>query len=357
MSHSKRILVAPLNWGLGHASRCVPIINQLIELNCEVIIAADGGALNFLEMEFPNLKSIRLPDINLRYSKFLPIGLHLLFKIPSFFSSIKKENKKIKEIIEQFKIDAIISDNRYGIYSKSIKSVLITHQINIQIPFFKRIINSTIENLISKFNHCWIPDYEGDINLSGELSHSKTNLKNITYIGPQSRFQEMDSQARPTRRLAVVLSGPEPSRSKFEKRILNQLKSFKEEILIIRGKINEGKKEVRVNNYITMIGYLTAKEMQEEILNSEVVLCRSGYSSVMDLFKLKKNAILVPTPGQAEQEYLSRYLMKKSIFYCVDESKLNIREDLKKALEIKNDMKMVEPDNLDQILKDWLKEV
>ena len=191
----KKILIAALDWGLGHASRCVPIIQHLLETGCEPIIGSSGNALQLLKAEFPELQSIELPSYKISY----PIGRGMMFKLaaqlPAVWQTILQEHKILQELITKENIGAVVSDNRYGLYNNKIPGIFITHQLFIKAPkgfswgeaFVKRLNFS----LISKFNECWIPDYAAYPNLSGALSHGKELPENSYYIGPLSRFKKL----------------------------------------------------------------------------------------------------------------------------------------------------------------------
>ena len=148
MKTKKRILVAPLNWGIGHATRCIPLINALISHNYEVVIAADGRPLHLLITEFPDLEIVRFPGYNIKYSKYLPMSVSMLLQLPKLLWNIKKEHEALNQIIIDYKIDGIISDNRFGLFSKKVPSVFITHQLQIQSLYFS--------NQIRRFNYKYI---------------------------------------------------------------------------------------------------------------------------------------------------------------------------------------------------------
>ena len=166
---NKRILVAPLNWGLGHASRCVPIIRHLLDLNVTPVIAGDGDSLTLLKTEFPSLEYCHLSDVQINYPKKGSYYLHFLLKFPQLLAQMKKEHDDLRMIIETHNIDAVISDNRYGLFSDNIPTVLITHQLRPQLGFLSPLISRYIKRLVLQFDHCWIPDYEGSASLAARL--------------------------------------------------------------------------------------------------------------------------------------------------------------------------------------------
>ena len=217
MKLKKNILVSPLNWGIGHATRCIPIIKKLQEHNFNVIIASSGRSLDLLIQEFPNLDFIKINDYNIKYYSSLPMTISMLIQIPKILFNIQKENNQLKAIINDFKIDGIISDNRYGMYSNDIPSVFITHQLEIQTPIFKNLIKKINNKLISRFSECWIPDFE--INgIAGKLSRLTNPTKNYKYIGPLSRFIKKKSEIKYD--VLAIISGPEPQRSILEKTLI-----------------------------------------------------------------------------------------------------------------------------------------
>lgn len=331
-SHKPRILVAPLDWGLGHATRCIPIINEFIVLNCEVLILADKSIFFLLKKEFPNIVFLRYKGYEIKYSrskKFFSLKMFLQF--PKIIISIWEEKKWLKKIIKKYSIDAVISDNRFGMYSKEIPSVYITHQLYIKTgnKITELIAQKIHYYFIKKYNYCWIPDYKNN-GLAGELSHPKTLLPNIIYIGPLSRFSSLPHIEK-VYDLLVTISGPEPQRTIFEKRILSQLKNFSGTVLLIRGLPDDNNNLPVSTGTMKIVNHLSAKELNKALEQSKTIIGRSGYTSVMDLIALKKKAILIATPGQTEQEYLAEYLLEKKYFFAVDEKHFSIEDSLKKA--------------------------
>ena len=342
-----RILIAPLDWGLGHATRCIPIIKYLLEKSCEVVIGADGRALHLLQKEFPACEFVKISGYDISYPKNGSMVLKMASQIPKIISGIKREHKLLKKIIKERKIDAVISDNRYGLWSREVPSVFITHQLIIKSPFGEKLIHKLNMKYISKYSECWIPDYAGDNNLSGDLSHKFSLPKNVKFIGVLSRFASPPAPLPLERgaqyKLLVILSGPEPQRTLFEKKIIEQLDSpptplpvrqaglQKERgVLIVQG-ITEKSVLIKISENIEMISYLTAEELKKEICSSEIVLCRPGYSSVMDLAMLNKKVIFVPTPGQTEQEYLAKYFSDKKIAYSVSQKYFDLKVAIKES--------------------------
>ena len=233
MKTKKRILVAPLNWGIGHATRCIPIIQKLINHGFDVIIAADGRPMHLLNSEFPNLETIRFTGYNIKYSQYLPMSISMMLQLPKMLLNIKKENNTLDEIINDYKIDGIISDNRYGLYSNKIPCVFITHQLVIKTPYFTNYIRQFNYKYINKYNACWVMD-DKENNLAGGLSMPNQLPNNTTYIGRQSRFKKEVKEKKYD--FLAIVSGPEPQRTILEKGLIKGLTIRQEKSLIVLGK-------------------------------------------------------------------------------------------------------------------------
>jgi len=310
----KRILVAPLNWGLGHATRSIPIINALINHGFEPILASDGGPLSLLKKEFPQLKTIELPSYSVTYAKkggFFK--WNLLKGSPKMMKAIKDEKKAVKSIIETHKINGIISDNRLGVYSKKVPSVFITHQLQVLSGSTTWLSTAFHRNFIKRFDECWVPDNHGEHNLSGKLGHPKIHLIPTKYIGPLSRFNKINAEIK--FKVLVLLSGPEPQRSMLETRLLKEFENCKGNFLFVRGVVEDEQKKTEKNN-IVIYNFMTSNQLEEALNETELVVSRSGYTTIMDLAKLNKKAFFIPTPGQFEQEYLAKRLNKEGLVPC-----------------------------------------
>ncbi|MFK5877960.1 MAG: glycosyltransferase [Flavobacteriaceae bacterium] len=304
MTSKKNIIIAPLNWGLGHAARCIPVIYQLLEQRFNPIIASDGEALELLKKEFPKLKYVELPSYKIQYAsngKFLK--WKLLSLIPKILKATKAEYKIIQKLVASENLCGIISDNRFGVRSNKVPSVIITHQLNVLSGVTTFITSKLHQNIISKFDECWIPD-DKYLNYSGKLSQTKS-IKKQKYIGVLSRFKKEDLAIKYD--LLVLLSGIEPSRSQLEQKLLSELKNYKGSVLFVKGKIEPQQKKIIKEN-ITLCNFLLTTELQTAINQSKLILARSGYSTIMDLKTLSKKAFFIPTTGQYEQEYLAKYL-------------------------------------------------
>ena len=341
------ILVAPLDWGLGHATRCIPVIQKLIQKNCNVLVAAEGKIKSLLQKEFPELVFIDLKGYRILYSKnswMLPLQIGK--QIPKIISTIQYENERLKEIVKEHYVHGIIADNRYGLYHESIPSVFLTHQLRIKTPFGK-IIDDIIQSInykyINHFSECWVPDNENENNLSGELSHpEKKPSIPVNYIGPLSRFKEATLQDE--KHLLILLSGPEPQRTIFESLLIQQLNDYKGSVVFVRGLPGEAN-NLNLAPNIYVYNHLLSEELSQKINEAYLVIGRCGYSTVMDLAALKKKSILIPTPGQTEQEYLAKHLTKKNFALCVDQTKFRLKNVLQLSEQFKYAIESFRSDN------------
>lgn len=331
--HKPRILIAPLDWGLGHATRCIPIISALIQQGCTVIVAAEGRVKALLQNQFPDLQFIELRGYRIAYSRsafWMPVKL--LFQLPQIIVRIYAENRWLKRTVKKKNIDAVITDNRMGLFYKNIPCIYITHQLTIKTGnlFTEKIARKIHYHYINKFSACWVPDAKDGLSLAGELSHPEILPKApVIYLGPLSRFEKRGAEIKFD--LCIILSGPEPQRTVFEKIILDQLHKMEGRIFLVRGLPDETGIHLHVNSSLEIKNHLPAEELNNIILQSKMIISRCGYSTVMDLVKLQKNAILVPTPGQTEQEYLASFLHAQNLFYCAEQKNFSLNETLKSA--------------------------
>jgi len=340
-SPSKTILVAPLNWGLGHATRCIPIIKALQDNNFIPIIASDGIALDLLKKEFPYLKFLELPSYQIEYAKN---GKYFKWKLlkncPKMIEAILEEKKLVKKWVKKHEIDGIISDNRLGVFSKKVPSVFITHQLNVMTGNTTWLSSILHQNIIRKYTECWIPDSADTTNLAGELSHLKNHDLNIRYIGPLSRMHYKKTDKKYD--LMILLSGPEPQRGLLEEKLKKEIIHYNGNILFIKGIIEKEQKKEQTEN-VTFYNFMHSRQLEQALNESDIILCRSGYTSIMDLAKLNKKAFFIPTPGQYEQLYLAKKLKKESLVpfttqddFCIEN--LSEIDNYKGLSEIKSDI-------------------
>lgn len=338
-----KYLVAPLNWGLGHASRCVPLVQRFLDEGHEVILGGDGESMTLLRRHFPKLRYVYLAPLKLQYGKGQRQVWAMMKAMPQILSWAMKDHAMLQAVLREEKFDMVLSDNRFGLYlskrtkaqNPDLRSVYMTHQLHIFLPSGWRWLEGIAERLharvCAKYNEVWVPDYEEkERSLSGELGHPKiSNFKfqvsNLKYIGPQSRFEpyrdvrngndmvaEMDSHKTNIYETVTVLSGLEPQRTILEREIAARYAGKEESVLIVQGLMNRPNTRMRRGN-ITIVPYLGDEELAKVMIEARHIIARSGYSTIMDLetLGLLEKAELIPTPGQSEQEYLAFWAKKR----------------------------------------------
>jgi uncharacterized protein (TIGR00661 family) len=329
------ILYGLCSWGFGHATRSLPIIRKLVKEGHEMTIVTTGGPLYMLKDELGDSVDFHdLPDYPLPYTeKRSAFMFKFMTFIPSMLRVIEDENAWVLKMHEKKKFDRIISDNRYGIYHKSIPSYLITHQLRLLTPGRIRFLEKVTEKFVSYFQRrfeCFlVPDFEEE-GLSGELAHDLKyyDLDKVAYIGVLSDFDPVDVETDID--IYVSISGPEPQRTLYEEVVRSQIHDLKGRVVVSLG-TKRGKVEELDN--IKIIPYLTKEERIDVLNKAKLIVSRSGYTTLMDLCLLGKKALFSPTPGQPEQEYLSQYHNKLKTWYSVDQEDIDFDRDLKKANE------------------------
>lgn len=331
-SANKTILITPLNWGLGHATRCIPIIKALQDNNYIPIIASDGIALDLLRKEFPYIQTLELPSYHIEYAKNAKnFKWKLIKNLPKMIVAILDEKKIVNSWIRKHDIDGIISDNRLGVFSKKVPSVFITHQLNVMTGNTTKFTSKCHQYFIKKYNECWVPDTNETINLTGELGHLHNHKLNLKYIGPLSRMRQKETAK--VYDLMIILSGPEPQRTFLEEKLQQEIVRYNGNVVFIRGVVEKEQSKQQIKN-VTYYNFMNTKQLEQTFNESDLVLCRSGYTTVMDLAKLGKKAFFIPTPGQYEQEYLAIKLQDENLVPYATQNDFTI-EDLSKVKSFK----------------------
>ena len=324
-----KILVAPLNWGLGHASRCVPLVQRFLDEGHEVILGGDGDSLTLLRRHFPKLRYVYLAPLNLRYGSGKRQVWAMLKALPKLLRWAIQDHAMLQSVLQEEHLDRIVSDNRFGLYSNQTECIYLTHQLHIMLPKGWKWLEPVAERLHARiyrhYNTVWIPDYEDkEKSLAGDLSHLSTfnfPLSTLKYIGPLSRFsltaQRSNSETVCQRSglsgeaglIVAVLSGLEPHRTMLERDIIARYQSASESVLIVQGLMNRPNMRFKRSN-ITTVPYLNDRDLAQAMRQAKLIIARSGYSTIMDLaaLGLLPKAELIPTPGQPEQEYLASWL-------------------------------------------------
>lgn len=335
-----KILIAPLDWGLGHTTRCIPLIQYFTSQGHEVYAAAETASAQLLRENFPALTILPLKGYRISYSSGkATFSLKIAQQIPKILSAIHAEQKWLRQVQAEAHFDLIISDNRYGMYLDGVPSVIMTHQLQIQSGISSRMDHWMMKlhmRLINKFDQCWVVDEAENSGYSGKLAHPEVLPEKAQYIGLLSQFSncKLDYTRVKENRILILLSGPEPMRSMFESRLIAQARNLPAYEFVIVGGSPLGKSLEGLPAFMKYHTHLNATNLLVEIEAAGLVICRSGYSTVMDLALLQKKAVLIPTPGQTEQEYLARYLVQKGFFHSVEEDLLNLKTDIQKGFEI-----------------------
>ncbi|MEJ8841550.1 glycosyltransferase [Lacibacter sp. H375] len=322
---NRRILLAPLDWGLGHATRCIPIVRSLQENGHEVVLAADGAVAALFNSEFPGIEIKALKGYGIRYSKNASLFGSMLQQMPGILKSIRYEQQWLSELLQREEFHLIISDNRPGFYSKKVPSVYITHQLLINSgkgKWLNRLLQQLHSRYMKNFRAVWVPDLEGKENLAGELAHPSTPLVQPVYLGLLSRMNPVITEVKYD--VMIMLSGPEPQRTILEEKLIGQLSTYTKTVLLVRGLPEQHSSTLQVPSHITVHNHLPAIFLQEALCSSKLIICRSGYTTLMDLIRLKKKAVLIPTPGQPEQEYLAEYMQQQQLFPFIIQEKFHL---------------------------------
>jgi UDP:flavonoid glycosyltransferase YjiC (YdhE family) len=330
---NKTIFYAIINWGLGHATRSAPIIRHLLERGNRIVLISHGKALTLLREMFPDCEYADILDRQVSYSHYsFMFVFKIVAQLPKMLLGWRYEHKKMQELEKRYRPDLIISEMRLGIWSKHVPSVLITHQLRFYLPpalrwaavfgeWFNRIV-------FRKYRYVFVPDAEGSPNLSGVLSHKGkiAGHPKVRYIGCLSSIEKTADSKEDDIDLLISISGPEPQRSRFETRVMEQVEKVPGKIWIALGEPGDAKDKTLDKGRIRIFSHLDRKAMAEAMLQAKYIVCRSGYSTVMELLALGKNALLVPTPGQTEQEYLADYYREQGIFHSCTQQELDLEK-------------------------------
>jgi len=309
-----RILICPLNWGLGHATRCVPIIRTYFADGHELVLAADGYPLQFLKQEFPSLEFIELPSYPIRYSAGKSQIVAMIRNLPNIVKGIYREHKWLCNYLKTNRFDLVISDNRFGLWTKRTTCIYMTHQLMIKMPKRLKLIESLAwwlhRQVINQYTTCWIPDYPENQGLSGDLAHKYPLPRNAHFIGPQTRFLTPEKYTPDTSfDVVAIVSGIEPQRTLFEESIAKRFGKSNEKTLIVCGKPGDNNQRTELDN-LCFVSHIPDMELAQYLIGCKKIIARSGYTTIMDLHALNclGKAEFTPTPGQTEQEYLAEYI-------------------------------------------------
>ncbi len=327
MIKSKNILICPLEWGLGHAARMIPVARKLRDSGNNIFIGSGEYHLSLFKSEITGLNYITFPGFRPFYSRIFPQYIVLLLQTPYLIYHIILEHYRLKNIIRRYSIDIVISDNRFGLWNSKTVTAYVTHMPLLPLPKplrFLEFIGVLLHRaVIKRYSLCLIPDLPGEMNISGKLSHGIKLPENVRYTGILSRFlsdrPSSVSNPAPFPHNTIILSGPEPQREILKQMLVSFLRVKIPVTIIFEGKPYDSGRSNLIGNII-FYSHLPASEMKEVICSSERIISRSGYTTIMDLIALRSSALLIPTPGQTEQEYLAAYLSEKGWFTTVPQN-------------------------------------
>ena len=335
----KSVLIAPLDWGLGHATRCIPIIAALQALGFRVTIATDGPHEYILREAFPTLTFLKLKGYGIRYSKKAKgFAFKMLIQVPRILYNIVREFWWLHKTNRHQQFDLIISDNRLGFFHLNTPSIFITHQLNLQTPF------KWATNLLQWmqytwfrffFTMVWVPDMEGDQNLSGILGNPVRKPKiPVWYMNCLSRLKDFipneGQEQKPALLFLGIVSGPEPQRTLFQEILWKEGLQLQQPFQIIAGTADRPLNST-VSDLGSILPHLAGPDLAKAIQNAGYIVSRGGYTSLMELIPFGKKLILVPTPGQTEQEYLAKRWHENGWAIAYDQTVFNLSAALKDA--------------------------
>ena len=319
----QRILVAPLDWGMGHATRCAPLIDGWLAEGHEVILASNGRSACWLKQRYPQIEVLTdIPDYAVTYPADGNMTFHFAKHLLRLLRVVHEEHDWLRRIVNTRSITCIYSDNRYGLHHKDVPSALITHQLYVRVPWWARFpINRMMHSYFNRFHAIWVPDNREAPLLSGVLSHGGRWDKKARYIGPLSRFSQFSEKVSESQfEIVALISGPEPTRTSFEQQLRQIILATNLKSLIVQGRPEETYHESEGN--LSVVNHLPDSVLAAALRGASLIICRSGYSTLMDLAALGVRALLVPTPGQTEQEYLANYHTEQGTHDAVAQSHL-----------------------------------
>ena len=336
MSLPKKIFVAPLNWGLGHATRNLPLIKAFLERGDKVIIAAHDRAKMLLQSEVPKCEFVDFPEYPIRYPQsgfFVTRFMFIIF--PQMLIAMYKEKKQLQKLHNKYQFDYIISDNRFRLYLKGVKSYLISHQLRYKLPRSVTKLESLPEyftySFFKNYDKILVPDSDDPNSLTGELSHKMRYLpdEKLHYSGILNDIQKPSKKQTKDIDYFIIISGPEPQRTKLERLIFKQVNSLPGKIFVALG-MPEKNYKIHQGN-ATFYTYLNREQMHDFLQRSKFIISRPGYTTVMEMIQFNLQGLFIPTPGQIEQEYLAKYYEEKKWCHCVSQYKFNLVRDVENA--------------------------
>ncbi|MDG2426233.1 MAG: glycosyltransferase [Flavobacteriales bacterium] len=333
------LLFVVLDWGLGHATRTLPLIEESAK-TMRVTVASSGPALSWLRKHSSTFKfgtnainCFEKPGTEVRYNARggLLGQFTIASQLPRFVRSARLEQQWIQAFCAQHGITHIVSDNCYGAWTPDLPCAIITHQLNPAVPHVLRPFSRRlIHRMLRPFKEIWIPDQAANEShftrgglLTGPMAAPlPSDAPRSKFLGPISRFGATKAgescEAGDVKfPLVASVSGPAPHREKMETIVRSIFQRDGRPALILAGRPQYAQPSTtaqptspepaqRVDLNVTTLYDATSTELQAAFQQADVLICRSGYSTLMDLVALRTQAILVPTPGQPEQLQLAK---------------------------------------------------
>ena len=329
---------------MGHTTRCIPLIGYLLSLGHLVTVAGNASQRAFIEETFGGIDFIHLDGYQISYSRWNRWAQSgLLAQMPKILNAIKREHAWLETLAHERQIDGIISDNRYGLYHAAIPSVILTHQLCVQTGM-GQVADTFLQRLhyrfLNRFTATWIPDAAGADNLGGKLSHTGVMPAQFEYLGLLSRFALTGHNEHPATPdasgpLVILLSGPEPQRTELSAVLWRQACAFNRRIIFVEGS-EQARLPGNIPPHIEYHKRLGQQDLYLVLSGAGMVVCRSGYSTLMDLVALHKQAILIPTPGQTEQQYLAKRLKQAGQYYASRQDTFELGRAVREAEQAGN---------------------
>lgn len=315
-----------------------------------------------LRENFPDVPQLELPGYAVTYSRSGgTFVVKILSQVPRILRAIRNERNWLRRMQAAHRFDLVISDNRYGLKIEGLPAVIMTHQLQILTgfgPAADYVMRKLHYRMLGKFDACWVVDEQANGGLGGKLSHPADIPEGARYVGLLSQLNdpapEMPVQSK---EVLVLLSGPEPMRTLFEKRLMEQMAGLTDyQFRLVAGNPG-GAMPARLPAHVRYATHVNASGLSEAMGAAGLVICRSGYSTLMDLAALGKKALLVPTPGQSEQMYLAAHLQRKGIALSRSQALLNLANDIPEAMKFPGfpvPMPAGSQDSLRQVLESTL---
>lgn len=336
-----RIFYKVLSWGIGHATRSLPIIRRLVGLRHDVIVSSSGRALQLLKLELGNSCSfLEIPDINssfLRDYHYVLLLPKAMTEIPKFFRSIRWEHEIAEKVVHEFRVDLVLTDNCYGAYSDKIPCYFLAHHLKPfwfwKSQFFQQTNEKMISVFLNRFDKILVPDYPGSP-LSGLLSRNFKYIdeRKVRYVGILSDYQRRHLQKDID--YLILISGHEPQRTSFQNILMKQLKDLSGKVVVCLGTPDKLGKYYSEGG-LEVYGFLAKRERDNLMNRARFIISRPGYSTLMDIFETGlRSGLFIPTPNHTEQEYLAEIHQRSGNLWAVKQKRINLKDNVEKAREL-----------------------